>query len=701
MKTNVNPTLLGVWNPIAASAEVGNGQLANTFSHVFTDPTTGKYGLVLTGWSYTGFDTTLQEVVPVAISILTPDENGLLRISTDSLLQDPLTNGGGSVVVADFNGDGDDDIFLAAHNESPMLPASSTAFLSDGIGGFNKISIDDSVMAHSAVLDTISGSPVIVSATFSGNNPIYRYVGGDFQIAPTTSNAQNQEYPSFVFGSPSKSFVGEAATVGDFGGRNSLQYVSNYQTFGSNWEKTYEGISVLKFSGGNNIDVLHPVQIIDPYLSTLPQYDSYPSMNGTVGITQVFRLWSLDLNKDGFQDILAGQSMWSEGSHEYPAALQVLINKGDGTFRESTESLNPDMTLDSPSFDYNPLFLDIDGSGIETIFSSGVFEQRQSNWVLLNDGTGRLHIGLHDEFDLWKMLVFSSLKNPIPTGNFSGSYQYGGDTAQVPMKFLAVPCEDGSVNFVTQFQATDSTINPPAGQIGYVMTDFNVGWNPATDFKKHVIVSDRNESTVMRTWAGNDTFYDANANSGSTHIDGGLGLNKSIYSGLRSNYNLDLDFFDGSKSVVSITGNDQMEINDLLANIQRLEFVDRKIAIDMGGNAGQVAKLLGAVFGSGAVENAEYVGVGLDLLDAGMSYTDLAALAVSVTGNSSPTDVCNLLWENVIGTPATNTDIAPFKAMLDDGQLSIGQLTTLAADTSFNASNIDLVGLTQTGLEYL
>lgn len=138
-----------------------------------------------------------------------------------------------------------------------------------------------------------------------------------------------------------------------------------------------------------------------------------------------------------------------------------------------------------------------------------------------------------------------------------------------------------------------------------------------------------------------------------------------------------------------------------LSNIDRLLFSDVSVALDLNGNAGKVAKVLSAVFGSDSVSNAEYVGIGLDLLDGGMSYTDLAALAVSVTGKSSSTDVCNLLWENVIGTAATATDIAPFKAMLDSGQMSIGSLTALAADSTLNTDNIDLVGLSQTGLEYV
>jgi hypothetical protein len=140
---------------------------------------------------------------------------------------------------------------------------------------------------------------------------------------------------------------------------------------------------------------------------------------------------------------------------------------------------------------------------------------------------------------------------------------------------------------------------------------------------------------------------------------------------------------------------------DTVAAVERLQFSDVSLALDLDGNAGKVAKILGAIFGQSAVSNKSYVGIGLSYLDSGMSYSALAALAVSVTGKSSSTEVCTLLWTNVIKTTPTAADIAPFKAMLDSGQMSIGALATLAADTSFNTANIGLVGLNQTGIEYV
>ena len=63
-------------------------------------------------------------------------------------------------------------------------------------------------------------------------------------------------------------------------------------------------------------------------------------------------------------------------------------------------------------------------------------------------------------------------------------------------------------------------------------------------------------------------------------------------------------------------------------SIERLIFSDNSIAMDINGNAGTIVKILGAVAGKQSLANKEYVGVGLDLLDKGMSYSELGALAL-------------------------------------------------------------------------
>jgi hypothetical protein len=86
-----------------------------------------NHGLVLGGWAYSGWGNT--SFNPVNIAILDQQPNGTLKVNTAKYISDPLTNGEGSVIVSDFNGDGFDDIFLAAHNESPDIDKSSTAYV--------------------------------------------------------------------------------------------------------------------------------------------------------------------------------------------------------------------------------------------------------------------------------------------------------------------------------------------------------------------------------------------------------------------------------------------------------------------------------------------------------------------------------------------------------------------------------------------
>jgi len=94
------------------------------------------------------------------------------------------------------------------------------------------------------------------------------------------------------------------------------------------------------------------------------------------------------------------------------------------------------------------------------------------------------------------------------------------------------------------------------------------------------------------------------------------------------------------------------------------------------------------------------VGIGLSFLDAGWTYDNLAGLALDAAGAKTNDQIVSLLWTNVIGTKPTAADKAPYIAMLEKG-MSAGALAHLAADSSFNTTNINLVGLAQTGIEYI
>ena len=148
----------------------------------------------------------------------------------------------------------------------------------------------------------------------------------------------------------------------------------------------------------------------------------------------------------------------------------------------------------------------------------------------------------------------------------------------------------------------------------------------------------------------NDTFK---GQAGTDLFDGGLGTDTVVYSGPLVQYTVNKS---GSRYIVSEpTGSDG---TDYLTNIERLKFKDKFIAIDLDGNAGTTAKILGAVFGKESVSNKSYVGIGLSFLDAGWTYDNLAALVLDAAGAKTNDQIVSLLWTNVIGTKPTALSIA-------------------------------------------
>lgn len=190
---------------------------------------------------------------------------------------------------------------------------------------------------------------------------------------------------------------------------------------------------------------------------------------------------------------------------------------------------------------------------------------------------------------------------------------------------------------------------------------------------------------------GNDTFT---APATSMAFDGGGGLDSTVFAQARSAYTL----APSSTGYVAATTNNAARYE--LTSIERLSFSDAKLALDLDGHAGQVAKLIGAVFGAASVKLPDYVGIGLQLADGGTNYEGLAQVAIDARlgPGASNTAIVTLLYTNVVGTAPSAAELAYYVGLLDSHAYTPASLTVLAADTTLNQAQIDLAGLMQTGL---
>ena len=192
---------------------------------------------------------------------------------------------------------------------------------------------------------------------------------------------------------------------------------------------------------------------------------------------------------------------------------------------------------------------------------------------------------------------------------------------------------------------------------------------------------------------GNDILI---GNDNSNTLDGGSGIDTVLSRTSHNQFTLNK-----ITNGYTVTDNANTNNRDILIAVERLKFDDIGIALDLDGHAGEVAKLLGAVFGASAITNQEYVGIGLTEADKGLNYEQLGELAINAKGLKTSDEIVTLLWNNLFGSLPSKSEKAPYIKMLDSGQISMGALAVAAADSDYNADNIDLVGLIQTGLAFI
>jgi Ca2+-binding RTX toxin-like protein len=183
---------------------------------------------------------------------------------------------------------------------------------------------------------------------------------------------------------------------------------------------------------------------------------------------------------------------------------------------------------------------------------------------------------------------------------------------------------------------------------------------------------------------------------GNDILDGAGGSDTVIFSNPVGSYAIT-----GSSGGLDVIDTSGLDGRDTLINIERLRFSDKGIAYDLDAGAGQVAKVIGAVIGREHVSNPEFVGIGLELMDDGTTYEELAEFAISAMGVSASSEIVTLLWSNVVGAPPAAQRAQPYVDMLNNGVLTTGELGVLAAETDLNAANIDLIGLSTTGIEFI
>lgn len=624
---------------------------------------------------------------PIGSNTVDSPQNGMFywgtndykySITSQSSVSLPKTTHPREIAYADFNNDGKLDIFVADHgwDTTPFPGAQNQLILSSPTGWVTAtINLPQRLdYTHSTAIGDINNDgylDIYLGNLYTGSSPYFSSILlGDGTGKFTESNSN---LPSELTGKD-----GVRSTSAQFSDLNN-----------DGWQDLVIGND----GNANNSKTQSIVYWNDRGKFTNSHSSLIP--NGYFGIKneQILDAQTGDLDGDGIKEIvlLSTQNIpFYDGWN-----LQALKLSGEkisdfttAAFGENIHKMGiPNKTTSSPWIPFIKL-VDVNKDGTIDILFDGIqmgnsIDQSTMPILYLNDGFA--HFSPIFGGDLLKAFPEKEIGSPFNDFFNQASVFLGSDGLSWLSKFVM----DGKVYF------RELLPTKPLPKISTIT---------ATTGADTVIGNELDNS--LFGLAGNDLLI---GGLGNDIIDGGSGLDTvkvdDQYGSESRNYSLE-KLTDGSWNVsfigptIAIYPPPATNGSDKLINVERLKFNDKSIALDLEGVAGIAAKVIGAVLGKTQVQNPTFVGIGLSYLDEGMSYKDLGALALAAVGSTTNDAVVSTLWKNVIGFDASADQKAPYIKMLTDG-IKVGDLVVLAADTSFNTTNINLVGLAQTGIEFI
>jgi hypothetical protein len=413
----------------------------------------------------------------------------------------------------------------------------------------------------------------------------------------------------------------------------------------------------------------------------------FPASIQQAGVPAAGHTWSFvgDLNRDGMADVVLGT--WNGNGPS-----ELLLASAPGVFPASGMHALPDSGV------YNAVVLaissiDLNGDGLPDLVLSetdgGAIGSPQFYSVaylqfLVNQGNGNFVDVTRTSFP----------QDPTAPGSwykFVQPVDLNGDGADD----LLVVADSGGT------PSAKVLINDGSGHFSLARTFTGFSSVHAMDVNgdgvPEIVAATATSVTVYANdmFKGNSLGLVFKADTHTQDIAGGAGVDQVVFAAPSSAYAVAPTA--GGWVVTGGPGDVHT-----LSGVERLQFSDGKLALDLGGHAGTVAKDLGVLFGPGGVANPTYAGIGLSLLDGGMAPADLMQLGLNVAlgPNVGDAQLVTTLYQNVVGAAPSQAFVAQYTQLLENGTFTPVSLAMFAADTAQNLSSIGFVGLSTHGLHY-
>ena len=311
-----------------------------------------------------------------SVSIVLQTASGKFSIGTELLIQSGEEVIGGTepaAVVHDFNRDGVDDFFIPGGTDSNYL-VPSYFYLSQKGGKFIRKTLNTNKWFHGGVLADLDGDgyPEVVLSGYSSPQIYLKYENQNFTVKELagTSTASGVAFGKF-------SDKGNELVFTDVGSKN---------------ESKQDGV-IYSISSSN----ANGISLVESGLLPISRFylTKWKDLINS-GASHEYRAHSLDINNDGYDDLIVLSSP-PPGSSKNVRELQILMGRKDGVFVDETDA----RLIGFDAFagpDYGLKIVDINLDGCPDIFVDGnSFDGIGSKYFLVNDCKGVLSVkGLHE-----------------------------------------------------------------------------------------------------------------------------------------------------------------------------------------------------------------------------------------------------------------------------------------------------------------
>ena len=193
--------------------------------------------------------------------------------------------------------------------------------------------------------------------------------------------------------------------------------------------------------------------------------------------------------------------------------------------------------------------------------------------------------------------------------------------------------------------------------------------------------------------SGNDTLT---GGLGNDFIDGGSGIDRAIYSGSRASHQL-------TKTSTGYTISSS-EGTDTLISVERLQFSDKTVALDIDGNAGQAYRIYQAAFDR--KPDNDGLKYWINQIDNGVSLSTVASafqLSTEFQGmygaNPSNDQLITAMYSNVLHRAPDQGGYDYWKSQMNAGTVKKDSLLVNFSESAENQANV--IGVIQYGIELL